>query len=132
MSNDDVGKRCMKALYHGFWVALAVLIEDMLLYDHLHDPEDDPIRDLLPYTAGVSTILTGYTGLKAKQGALLDAIEAWIIALCGGTSITIHRVIMKRLQTMRRTIATRHEIAGQVAGGSYALDEAYPESGAGD
>lgn len=130
MTNDLVG-RCAAALRHGALVALALTIEDLILYDHLHGPDDDPVLDLLPYTAGVSTILLGYSQLKATQEQPEGAIEAWIIALCGGAAVTAARAIRRRYQTARRLTATRSAIAGHAAGGRYAL-EADAEFGAGD
>jgi hypothetical protein len=132
VTNEDFGARCKVALTHGIGVGLALLIEDLILYDHLHGPDDDPILDLLPYTAGVSTILLGFTATKAVEQDLVSAVEAWIVSLCAGTAITTVRAIRKRYQTARRAIAMRHEIAGHAAGGRIALDQADEEPGAGD
>lgn len=122
----------MAALTHGCGVALALTIEDLLLYDHTHDADDDPTLDLVSYTAGVATILLGYTAIAARRQDLAAAVEAWIVALCGGAAITILRTLRRHDQTTRAKIATRHEIAGQVAGGRYALDQADEEPGAGN
>lgn len=132
MSNDDLGERCKQALAHGIGVAIALTLEDLILYPLLHSPDDDPIRDLLPYTAGVSTILLGFTATKAAERDLASAVQAWIVSLCGGAAITTIRAMRKRAQTERTTIARNHTIAGHAAGGRYALDETDQEPGAGD
>lgn len=131
MTNDDLAGRFSAALWHGGAVAAVLTVEDLILYDHLHTRDDDPILDLLPYTVGVATILCGYTALKAEQRQLLDALEAWIVALCGGAAVTVARAMRRRSQTSREEYGKQLEIVGRVAGGRHAL-ETYQKSRAGD